>query len=82
VDFTRGGAKGTRTPNPLLAKQVRYLLRHGPWSSFALVGELLALVPGSVMVVHPALTPSGVCTVCAIRLAAPFTASEATVPTK
>jgi hypothetical protein len=25
-----GGAKGTRTPNPLLAKQVRYLLRHGP----------------------------------------------------
>ena len=27
----RGGAKGTRTPNPLLAKQVRYQLRHGPW---------------------------------------------------
>ena len=27
---TRGGAKGTRTPNPLLAKQVRYQLRHGP----------------------------------------------------
>ena len=26
-----GGAKGTRTPNPLLAKQVRYQLRHGPW---------------------------------------------------
>ena len=26
----RGGAKGTRTPNPLLAKQVRYQLRHGP----------------------------------------------------
>ena len=25
-----GGAKGTRTPNPLLAKQVRYQLRHGP----------------------------------------------------
>src|SRR4029079_1344956 len=25
------GAKGTRTPNPLLAKQVRYQLRHGPW---------------------------------------------------
>ena len=24
------GAKGTRTPNPLLAKQVRYQLRHGP----------------------------------------------------
>jgi hypothetical protein len=30
MDLTRGGAKGTRTPNPLLAKQVRYLLRHGP----------------------------------------------------
>ena len=27
---TCGGAKGTRTPNPLLAKQVRYQLRHGP----------------------------------------------------
>ena len=27
-----GGAKGTRTPNPLLAKQVRYQLRHGPRS--------------------------------------------------
>jgi hypothetical protein len=27
------GAKGTRTPNPLLAKQVRYLLRHGPSAS-------------------------------------------------
>ena len=28
--LTWGGAKGTRTPNPLLAKQVRYQLRHGP----------------------------------------------------
>ena len=25
-----GGGKGTRTPNPLLAKQVRYQLRHTP----------------------------------------------------
>ena len=25
-----GGANGTRTRNPLLAKQVRYQLRHGP----------------------------------------------------
>ncbi len=32
MDLTRGGAKGTRTPNPLLAKQVRYQLRHGPGS--------------------------------------------------
>ena len=31
-------------------------------------------------VVHQVLTASGVCTVCAIRLAAPFTASDATVP--
>ena len=30
MGLTRGGAKGTRTPNPLLAKQVRYQLRHGP----------------------------------------------------
>ena len=29
------GAKGTRTPNPLLAKQVRYQLRHGPGSRCA-----------------------------------------------
>src|SRR3954447_6491698 len=28
--FGRGGARGTRTPNPLLAKQVRCQLRHGP----------------------------------------------------
>ena len=28
--LTWSGAKGTRTPNPLLAKQVRYQLRHGP----------------------------------------------------
>jgi hypothetical protein len=28
--YSTGGAKGTRTPNPLLAKQVRYQLRHGP----------------------------------------------------
>lgn len=27
---TSGGAEGTRTPNPLLAKQMRYQLRHGP----------------------------------------------------
>ena len=26
-----GGANGTRTRNPLLAKQVRYQLRHGPF---------------------------------------------------
>jgi hypothetical protein len=30
-----GGAKGTRTPNPLLAKQVRYQLRHGPVADLA-----------------------------------------------
>ena len=29
-DFPYGGGKGTRTPNPLLAKQVRYQLRHAP----------------------------------------------------
>ena len=28
--FLLRGAKGTRTPNPLLAKQVRYQLRHSP----------------------------------------------------
>ena len=30
VRLTRGGANGTRTRNPLLAKQVRCQLRHGP----------------------------------------------------
>jgi hypothetical protein len=29
-DFPYGGGTGTRTPNPLLAKQVRYQLRHAP----------------------------------------------------
>src|SRR5690625_2545165 len=28
------GGKGTRTPNPLLAKQVRYQLRHAPEDLF------------------------------------------------
>ncbi len=28
--LTWGGGEGTRTPNPLLAKQVRYQLRHAP----------------------------------------------------
>ena len=28
--FSYGGGTGTRTPNPLLAKQVRYQLRHAP----------------------------------------------------
>ena len=32
VSTFSSGAKGTRTPNPLLAKQVRYQLRHGPSS--------------------------------------------------
>jgi hypothetical protein len=79
VDLTRGGAKGTRTPNPLLAKQVRYQLRHGP--VVVICPSRRAFGP-RLRVVHPAVTPSGVCTVCAIRLAAPFTASEATVPTR
>ena len=39
-----GGAKGTRTPNPLLAKQVRYQLRHGP------VADLAGSAPGGVSV--------------------------------
>ena len=30
MPLTWGGGEGTRTPNPLLAKQVRYQLRHGP----------------------------------------------------
>lgn len=30
--FSYGGGTGTRTPNPLLAKQVRYQLRHAPVS--------------------------------------------------
>lgn len=33
-----GGGTGTRTPNPLLAKQVRYQLRHAPeWNPVRLV---------------------------------------------
>jgi hypothetical protein len=71
VPLTReiGGAKGTRTPNPLLAKQVRYLLRHGP--VVVICPSRRAFGPRP-RVVHPALTPSCVCTVGAIRLAAPF----------
>ncbi len=30
-DAGPSGDDGTRTHNPLLAKQVRYQLRHGPW---------------------------------------------------
>src|SRR5450759_3151543 len=45
--LTCGGAKGTRTPNPLLAKQVRYHLRHGPESGGSLerVGDLGPQIP-------------------------------------
>ena len=73
----QGGAKGTRTPNPLLAKQVRYQLRHGPSVT---IGPSRRDFGPRPRVVHQVLTLSGVCVVCAIRFAAPFTASDATVP--
>jgi hypothetical protein len=43
VPLTRAdsGAKGTRTPNPLLAKQVRYLLRHGPSVNYSPRSEVV-----------------------------------------
>src|SRR5699024_11595753 len=38
---TSGGAEGTRTPNPLLAKQMRYQLRHGPRRSLTAILKVL-----------------------------------------
>ena len=67
-----GGANGTRTRNPLLAKQVRYLLRHGPSVTICPSGRNSRRC---ARVRYQASTLS-VCTVCAIRFAAPFTASE------
>ena len=49
-----GGAKGTRTPNPLLAKQVRYQLRHGPKVTICPSRRALGPRP---RVVHRALAP-------------------------
>src|SRR5699024_3740428 len=45
TSFSSGG-KGTRTPNPLLAKQVRYQLRHTPEGAFRLhrIGVLRPLL--------------------------------------
>ena len=49
TDHLQCGAKGTRTPNPLLAKQVRYQLRHGP--VIVLVrGQTLSLAAAHVSV--------------------------------
>jgi hypothetical protein len=28
---SKGGAEGIRTPDPLIANEVRYQLRHSPW---------------------------------------------------
>ena len=39
VSLTFSGAEGTRTPNPLLAKQVRYQLRHSPSCRHRVVPE-------------------------------------------
>ncbi|VXC51878.1 conserved hypothetical protein [Aeromicrobium sp. 9AM] len=44
------GAEGTRTPNPLLAKQVRYQLRHGP---------VIVLVPGQTLSLAAAHVSAG-----------------------
>ena len=38
-----GGANGTRTRNPLLAKQVRYQLRHSPIRPDQLLQSKVAL---------------------------------------
>ena len=77
--LTRRGAKGTRTPNPLLAKQVRYLLRHGPSVTIALVGDTLAARGENP---HQASIPQIYCAECAIRLEAPSTAFCVMVPTQ
>ena len=71
IGLTRGnsGAKGTRTPNPLLAKQVRYQLRHGPSAVIPLMGGPATEDENP----HQASAPH-VCTVCAVKLAAPSTA--------
>jgi hypothetical protein len=79
MDLTRGGAKGTRTPNPLLAKQVRYQLRHGP---VVTVGSSRRASCDRVCRPHQVSAPPCVCTVCPIRFAAPSTACWAMVPTR
>jgi hypothetical protein len=76
---TRSGAKGTRTPNPLLAKQVRYLLRHGPSVTICPCGRH-SRRPGRNP--HQASIPQIYCTACAIRLEAPSTAFCVMVPTQ
>ena len=57
----QGGAKGTRTPNPLLAKQVRYQLRHGPRVLYALVGGFSPSASGRSSGAHTLLCVRCVC---------------------
>ena len=43
--LTWGGGDGTRTRNPLLAKQVRCQLRHAPRSAVVSVAAAASLLP-------------------------------------
>ena len=43
------GGEGTRTPNPLLAKQMRYQLRHAPASAenrYVILNRIRGFLPG------------------------------------
>jgi hypothetical protein len=73
------GANGTRTRNPLLAKQVRYQLRHGPVVAVALVGAALRLRFAGLIGCQFPMLPMHC---CAMRFAAPSTACWAIVPTR
>src|SRR6476660_4188794 len=57
--LTWGGAKGTRTPNPLLAKQVRYQLRHGPRSGSGPADVVRRLGPQGLLALTGLGFPAG-----------------------
>jgi hypothetical protein len=72
----RCGSKQTRTADPFLVREVLYQLSYAPGSLSALVGGPSSPFSGCPSCPYACCE----CTVCAIRAAAPFTASDATVP--
>ena len=78
IHHKRAG-EGTRTPNLLFTRQLRYRLRHASTTAICPSRRASSCSRGNP---HQASTSCCVCIACAIRLAAPFTAFWAMVPTR
>jgi hypothetical protein len=79
LETSQRAGEGTRTPNLLFTRQLRYRLRHASTTTVSPSGRASTR---SGRYLHQVLTSSCASDVRAIRLAAPLTASDATVPTR